>query len=77
MTFCQTYLILFCVNGTWQNVRNIVENDTEIDSHQDPDESTSASIDENTSIGLIFIMIIIIIWANLFYILIADNQGEG
>ena len=65
------------LNGTWQNVRNIVENDTKIDSVQEPEESTSASIDENTSIGLIFIMIIVIIWANLFYILIADNQGEG
>ena len=64
--------------GVWLDVReNSEENEnTATNPLQEADDSNE-DITENTSVGFIFIGMIIIIWGNLLYLIYADNQSEG
>ena len=62
--------------GYWLNIREqpALENNSTNSSEVVEDASVEV---ENTSVGLIFIAMIIVIWANLLYLIYADTEGEG
>lgn len=62
--------------GYWLNIReNSEPENNSIDSYEVDDDASV--VVENTSVGFIFIAMIIVIWANLLYLIYADTEGEG
>jgi glutaminyl-peptide cyclotransferase len=62
--------------GYWLNIRENPEpENNSIDSYEVDDDASV--VVENTSVGFIFIAMIIVIWANLLYLIYADTEGEG
>ncbi len=62
--------------GYWLNIRENPEpENNSIDSYEVDDDASV--VVENTSVGFIFIAMIIVIWANLLYLIYADSEGEG
>ena len=63
--------------GIWIDARN--NTDSTAESQEETGIISSVEdekIVENTSVGLIFIVMIMIVWGNLFYFIIADNQSK-
>ena len=64
--------------GVWLDVReNSEENENTVTNPLQEADDSNEDITENTSVGFIFIGMIIIIWGNLLYLIYADNQSEG
>ena len=62
--------------GYWLNIRENPEPENNSIDFSEVDDDASVVV-ENTSVGFIFIAMIIVIWANLLYLIYADTEGEG
>ncbi len=63
--------------GIWLDVRNTTESDSELGVDSEITEKVEdEKIVENTSVALLFIAMILIVWGNLLYFIIADKQGK-
>ncbi len=62
--------------GYWLNIRENPEPENNSIDSSEVDDDASVVV-ENTSVGFIFIAMIIVIWANLLYLIYADTEGEG
>ena len=63
-------------HGYWLNIREQPALENNSTNSSEVLENASVEV-ENTSVGLIFIAMIIVIWANLLYLIYADTEGEG
>ena len=63
--------------GIWLDVRNTPESDSELGVDSEITEKVEdEKIVENTSVALLFIAMILIVWGNLLYFIIADKQTK-
>ncbi len=63
--------------GIWLDVRNTPESDSELGGDPEITEKVEdEKIVENTSVALLFIAMILIVWGNLLYFIIADKQTK-
>ena len=63
--------------GIWLDVRNTTESDSELGVDSEITEKVEdEKIVENTSVALLFIAMILIVWGNLLYFIIADKQTK-
>ena len=63
--------------GIWLDVRNTTKSNSELSVDTDITEKVEdEKIVENTSVALVFIAMILIVWGNLLYFIIADKQTK-
>ena len=63
--------------GIWLDVRNTTKSNSELSVDTDITEKVEdEKIVENTSVALLFIAMILIVWGNLLYFIIADKQTK-
>ncbi len=63
--------------GIWLDLRNMPDSDIELGGDSEITEKfEDEKIVENTSVALLFIAMILIVWGNLLYFIIADKQGK-
>ena len=63
--------------GIWLDVRNTPDSDSDLGGDSEITEKVEdEKIVENTSVALLFIAMILIVWGNLLYFIIADKQTK-
>ncbi|MEL0100827.1 MAG: M28 family peptidase [Euryarchaeota archaeon] len=63
--------------GIWLDLRNMPDSDIELGGDSEITEKfEDEKIVENTSVALLFIAMILIVWGNLLYFIIADKQTK-
>ena len=63
--------------GIWLDLRNTPDSDIELGGDSEITEKfEDEKIVENTSVALLFIAMILIVWGNLLYFIIADKQSK-
>ena len=63
--------------GIWLDLRNTPDSDIELGGDSEITEKVEdEKIVENTSVALLFIAMILIVWGNLLYFIIADKQTK-